>query len=85
MKDLLNSIYFKVYLVLLPLIMGTGYFITQRAHIRLTQLKQNDMDVDIAPANNNAWIYMIIIGVAFTMLYAIVVKDLSSTPTKEQD
>ena len=76
MKNLLHSTYFKAYLVLLPIIMGASYFITQRAHIRLTQLKENDMDVDILPANNNAWIYMIIIGVVFTLLYGIVVKDL---------
>ncbi|NQX91112.1 MAG: hypothetical protein HRT74_03065 [Flavobacteriales bacterium] len=76
MKELFSSVYFKVYLVLLPLVMFTGFFITQRARVRLTQISENKMNVDVQPANDNALIYMILIGVAFTLIYLLVVKDL---------
>ncbi|MDP4588055.1 MAG: hypothetical protein NWS86_07720 [Flavobacteriales bacterium] len=80
MKKLLENSYFKIYLVLLPIVCGISYFITHRAFLRLAQLKANTIDVQVD--NTRAMIYSIIMALVFSLIYYFIVKDLK--PQEEE-
>lgn len=74
MKALFENRYLKIYLVLLPLVCGISYYITQRAFLRLAQLRANTMDVEVE--STRAIIYASIIALVFSLIYYFIVRDL---------
>ena len=76
MKRLLDSVYFKVYLVLLPIVLGITFYITKKAELRVSQLRYNRMDLSEVNAENKAWIFTITAFVVFTSIYALVIRDV---------
>ncbi|WP_306642803.1 hypothetical protein [Sanyastnella coralliicola] len=70
----MNDRYLKIYLVLLPIVVGVSYYITGRIRLRAQQLAENDMEVK---TDATGLIYALVIAAAFSILYWIVVKDLT--------
>lgn len=76
MRKLLDSIYFKVYLVLLPIVLGVIFYVTKQAELRVSQIRYNRMDISESVAESKAWLFTITAFVVFSLIYFLIVKDV---------
>lgn len=70
----MKEIYFKIWLVLAPIVFGVSYFITNRIRLRMMQLAKNKMQVE---GDDSGWYYALGVTVLFSVIYFFVARDLS--------